>query len=133
MNTTSLMGKTLLSLLLFAPSEGRTAEPDVINFGDDGDITGRRPILIAHRGGVVSPRSPECSLTAMRLAAETGYDMVELDVQKSSDGVPIVLHDRTLAKACGKNGQSKDPVTTPRTRRDIPQRQHDAHDEGAAR
>ena len=37
-----------------------------------------------------------------------GYDMVELDVQKSSDGVPIVFHDRSLTKACGKRGRVAD-------------------------
>ena len=84
------------------------AEPDLIHFSDDSDIAGRRPILIAHRGGVVSLRSPECSLTAIRLAAEMGYDMVELDVQTSSDGVPIVFHDPSLTKACGKRGRVAD-------------------------
>jgi glycerophosphoryl diester phosphodiesterase len=108
MNTTIFAGNVLVSLFLFASPEGKAAESDLINFSDDGNIAGRRPIIIAHRGGVVSPRSPECSLTAIRLAAEMGYDMVELDVQMSSDGVPIVFHDRTLMKACGKSGRVAD-------------------------
>ena len=108
MNTTIYTRNVVVSLFLFASFEGRAAEPDLINFSDDGDIAGRRPIIIAHRGGVVSLRSPECSLTAIRLAAEMGYDMVELDVQKSSDGVPIVFHDRSLTKACGKSGRVAD-------------------------
>jgi glycerophosphoryl diester phosphodiesterase len=97
-----------VSLSVFASFEGRAAEPDLINFRDDEDIAGRCPIVIAHRGGVVSPRSAECSLTAIRLAAEMGYDMIELDVQKSNDGVPIVFHDRSLSKACDKTGRVAD-------------------------
>jgi glycerophosphoryl diester phosphodiesterase len=84
----------------------------LINFRDGSDIAGRRPIIIAHRGGVVSPRSPECSLTAIRLAAEMGYDMVELDIQRSSDAVPIVFHDSSLAQACGKSGRVSDLSAT---------------------
>lgn len=80
----------------------------LIDFRDRQSVEVRRPIIIAHRGGVVSPKSPECSATAIRLAAEQGYDMVELDVQVSKDGVPIVFHDRTLATACGKEGQVAD-------------------------
>lgn len=86
----------------------RSAESQLIRFSDRAGIHARKPIIVAHRGGVISPRSPECSLTAIRLAAEMGYDMVELDVQRSRDGVPIVFHDRTLEKACGKSGSVTD-------------------------
>ena len=34
--------------------------------------------------------------------------MVELDLQRSRDGVPIVFHDRTLKKACGRKGRTSD-------------------------
>ena len=108
MKTLVVYGKVVISFFLLSPFGARAAEPDLIDFSDAGDIAERRPIIIAHRGGVVSPRSYECSLTALRLAAETGYDMVELDVQKSSDGVPIVFHDQTLTKACGKSGRVSD-------------------------
>ena len=86
----------------------RSAAPELISFSDKHSLADRRPIVIAHRGGVVSPRSAECSLTAIRLAAEMGYDMVELDVQRSSDGVPIVFHDRTLTKVCSRDGRVAD-------------------------
>ena len=88
----------------------RSAGADLINFSDDTSIKVRRPIIIAHRGGVVSPRTPECSLTAIVLAADMGYDMVELDIQRSRDGIPIVFHDRNLEKACGKSGSVADFV-----------------------
>jgi glycerophosphoryl diester phosphodiesterase len=47
-------------------------------------------------------------LAAIRLAAEAGYAMVELDVQKSSDEVPIIFHDSTLKEACGVEGSVAD-------------------------
>jgi hypothetical protein len=84
----------------------------LIDFGDHESIDSHRPIIIAHRGGVVSPGSPECSLTAIRLAAAMDYDMVELDIQSSSDGVPIVFHDRDLSRVCDKDGRVADFTAT---------------------
>lgn len=78
-----------------------TAERELINVGDAADVASRRPLVIAHRGGVVGPGTPECSLAAIRLAAEQGYDMVEFDVQETADGVPVVFHDSSLETACG--------------------------------
>ena len=106
-------------LLTFLVGFGKAQEPTntltsqrlnlaLIDFGDRENIDAHRPIIIAHRGGVVSPRSPECSLTAIQIAASEGYDMVELDVQVSSDGVPMVFHDANLMKACGKDGSVSD-------------------------
>ena len=56
--------------------------------------------MIAHRGGVVDVGSPEGSLAAIRLAAERGYDMVELDAQETADGHPVVYHDPDLLRSC---------------------------------
>ena len=41
-------------------------------------------------------------MKAFRLAVEKGYG-IELDVQLSADGVPVVFHDNTLARMCGVN------------------------------
>ena len=52
--------------------------------------------MVAHRAnsaGVV-----ENSLTGIRRSAEAGADLVELDVRRSLDGVPFLLHDRTLQR-----------------------------------
>ena len=76
----------------------------LIDLNDRTQIEKRRPVLIAHRGGVVRDDSPECSLAAIRLAAEAGYALVELDIQRSRDDVPIVFHDQTLKQACGVAG-----------------------------
>ena len=89
-------------------SNKNKTETGLIDFSNDRSIADHRPIIIAHRGGVISAKSHECSMKAIRLAAAAGYDMVELDIQRSSDGIPMLFHDRTLAKACGKTGKIAD-------------------------
>ena len=48
----------------------------------------------AHRGA--SARQPENTVAAFAAAMEAGADGVELDVQLTSDGVPVVIHDETV-------------------------------------
>lgn len=67
-------------------------EMSLIDLRDRAAIAARRPLLIAHRGGVVTPRSPENSGAAIRLAAQQGYDLVELDVRVTRDGEPVLFH-----------------------------------------
>jgi glycerophosphoryl diester phosphodiesterase len=55
--------------------------------------------VIAHRGS--SATAPENTLAAFRLAVEQGADYVELDVQESSDGEVVVVHDSDLMKLGG--------------------------------
>jgi glycerophosphoryl diester phosphodiesterase len=57
------------------------------------------PWIIAHRGA--SKDRPENTLAAFREALRQGADGIELDVQLSRDGVPVVYHDRTLSRAGG--------------------------------
>jgi len=56
-------------------------------------------LIIAHRGA--SAEAPENTLAAFRLAADQRTDFVELDVQESSDGQVLVLHDSDLMKVGG--------------------------------
>src|SRR5438067_277003 len=55
----------------------------------------------AHRGGVVTVELPEGSLGAVRAALERGYDLLELDVRESADGVPVAHHDGDFRRSCG--------------------------------
>jgi glycerophosphoryl diester phosphodiesterase len=57
------------------------------------------PRVIAHRGA--SRDRPENTLAAFDEALAQGADGIELDVQVSADGVPVVWHDGTLARAGG--------------------------------
>ncbi len=52
--------------------------------------------VIAHRGA--SLEEPENTLKAIKRALEIGVDWIEIDVQLSSDGVPVVIHDETLCR-----------------------------------
>lgn len=52
--------------------------------------------IIAHRG--IWRDAPENSLLAIERAIAQGYDVVEIDVRKSSDGVFVLLHDDTLSR-----------------------------------
>ena len=56
-------------------------------------------IAVAHRGGAAY--WPENTLEAFRNSASTGADMIELDVQTTSDGVQVIHHDASF-KAGGK-------------------------------
>ena len=56
-----------------------------------------RPVLVfAHRGAAAE--APENTLAAFRRAGEHRTDYVELDVQETSDGVVVVVHDSDLMK-----------------------------------
>lgn len=50
------------------------------------------PLMIAHRGGVIAPNAPENSARAIELAAQQGYDLVELDICCAADHVPVLFY-----------------------------------------
>ncbi len=60
------------------------------------------PELVAHRG--YAARYPENTLAALEAAIAAGARHVEVDVQLSSDGFPVLFHDRTLERMCGVSG-----------------------------
>jgi glycerophosphoryl diester phosphodiesterase len=59
-------------------------------------------LIYAHRGA--SGRLPENTLRAFRAAIDDGADGVELDLHATADGVPVVIHDRDLARTTNGNG-----------------------------
>ncbi|MBE7018162.1 MAG: glycerophosphodiester phosphodiesterase [Ruminococcaceae bacterium] len=59
----------------------------------------------AHRGYFNNEaRIPENSLASFSAAIEEGY-AIELDVQMSKDGIPMVFHDADLERMCGVKGK----------------------------
>lgn len=60
-----------------------------------------RPQTIAHRGASAS--APENTEYAFAAAMEQGADGIELDVQQTKDGVPVVIHDLNLKRVAGIN------------------------------
>jgi glycerophosphoryl diester phosphodiesterase len=65
-----------------APAVAAAPRPDVAN--------------IAHRGS--SGAAPENTIAAVRLSLAQGADVVENDIQRTSDGVLVILHDASLAR-----------------------------------
>lgn len=81
------VGSLALGAALSAPSRGkRLAQALGIP----------RPAVIAHRGA--SFYAPESTRPAYLLAREMGADYLELDLQRSRDGVLIVFHDDDLSR-----------------------------------
>jgi|688.fasta_scaffold03104_9 glycerophosphoryl diester phosphodiesterase len=62
--------------------------------------------LVAHRGHLA--HHPENTRAALREALDLGARWIELDVQLSRDGVPVLFHDRTLERLCGVQGAIHD-------------------------
>jgi len=61
---------------------------------------------LAHRG---HPRKyPENTITAYQAAYDLGFTYIELDVQLSKDGVPIIMHDITVDRTTNGSGFVKD-------------------------
>ena len=61
------------------------------------------PQLIAHRGN--SSPSPENTRLAIEQAISLGVDMVEVDVRLSRDGVPVLIHNKTLRQTTNGSGR----------------------------
>jgi len=59
-------------------------------------------LIYAHRGS--SGTEPENTIRAFRQAIADGAGGVELDVHLSSDGVPVVIHDRDVSRTTNGKG-----------------------------
>lgn len=57
------------------------------------------PAVTAHRG--YSDAAPENTLEAFQAAIDAGADYIELDVQETSDGVLVAMHDSSLKRTTG--------------------------------
>lgn len=64
------------------------------------------PRLVAHRGH--AQRFPENSLSGIRDALHCGADDIEVDIQLTRDGVPVLYHDASLARVSGVSGSILD-------------------------
>lgn len=66
------------------------------------DFSGR-PLVVAHRGS--SGTAPENTMAAIRQGVEAGAEMVEIDVQHTSEGRLIVFHDPVLGRTTNGSGR----------------------------
>ncbi len=74
-------------------------------------------ICVAHRG--FSGKAPENTMAAIRLALALPYvRWMELDVQLTRDGVPVVIHDFSLDRTTNGHGKVKNMDWEPMQRLD---------------
>ena len=66
----------------------------------------KRTLVWAHRGA--SGYAPENTLEAFQKAIELNADGIELDVQMTSDGQLVIIHDETLNRVSDAQGWVKD-------------------------
>jgi glycerophosphoryl diester phosphodiesterase len=64
------------------------------------------PLTISHRA--CQGHAPENTLAGIRAAIAFGVDAIEIDVQTSRDGVPVLLHDETVDRTTGGAGRVHD-------------------------
>jgi len=69
---------------------------------DLGDGPNTKPLVIAHRGAPLE--APENTMAAFRLAAARGADMLECDVQPTSDGTLVIMHDEDVRRTTDGRG-----------------------------
>ena len=75
---------------------------DVINGPD-----ARGVLIAAHRGGYANDRdeaAPENSVANVAVAVRKGFDLYETDIQRTKDGVFVVVHDATLERETNGTG-----------------------------
>lgn len=57
--------------------------------------------VIAHRGG--AGEWPSETIYAFEQAVEAGVDILEMDIRYTSDGVPVLMHNRNVWKTTGED------------------------------
>ena len=68
-----------------------------------GTLSAQNVLVTAHRGA--SGYAPENTISAIEKALEIGVDRMEVDVQQTSDGAVVCLHDKTLDRTTSGSGK----------------------------
>jgi glycerophosphoryl diester phosphodiesterase len=71
-------------------------------------LTTAVPLIIGHRGSRRDSKYTENTIAAMQVAVESGCKAIEVDVQVTSDGVPVVFHDKNVDRVTKKSGVVRD-------------------------
>ncbi|MDN3549540.1 glycerophosphodiester phosphodiesterase family protein [Mucilaginibacter aquaedulcis] len=70
------------------------------------DPNDKHVMVTAHRGDWRD--APENSLEAYKRAIELGVDVIEIDLNKTSDGVIVIMHDGTIDRTTNGKGKPSD-------------------------
>ena len=97
------MKKTLFLILSLALTLPMWAQTRAEKIRDNMLNNPKYVTVVAHRGDWRG--APENSLQAFQNCIDMGVDMVELDLQRTSDGVLVIMHDNTLNRT--SNGKGK--------------------------
>lgn len=96
-----VVGAVLTLVPLMSATPGAIAQPaprhQALQFATSGGSFG----VAAHRG--VPSVAPENTLASVAHALRQGVDFLEIDLQLTADGVPVLMHDRTVDRTT--NGQ----------------------------
>lgn len=65
-----------------------------------------RPFVIGHRGA--SGEAPENTMASFELAVKQQADLIEMDVQLTSDGILVVMHDFAIDRTTDGHGLVKE-------------------------
>src|SRR2546428_12095181 len=69
-------------------------------------MVGARIRVVGHRGA--GARAPETTIASLARGMRDGADEVEFDVQRTKDGVAVLLHDETLDRTTSGRGPLRD-------------------------
>lgn len=75
------------------------------------EVVGRHVLIAAHRGGYASDKAdaaPENSVANVAVAVAKGFDLYETDIQRTRDGIFVIVHDETLDRETTGQGQVSD-------------------------
>lgn len=70
-----------------------------------------RVLVAAHRGGYADDRedrAPENTVANVAVAIRKGFDLYETDIQRTRDGVFVIVHDETLERETDGEGRVAD-------------------------
>lgn len=91
--------KKMMLLLLLAGCEGERSPLYE-------ELASQGPLVIAHRGG--DDLAPESTVLAFQRAWDAGAHVLEVDIQRSVDGVLYIFHDATLDRTTEGTGPIAD-------------------------
>lgn len=65
-------------------------------------------LKFGHRGAPGNPRFGENTRKSIELALQYGANCIEIDVRRTKDGVPVIIHDATIDRTTNGSGKVED-------------------------
>lgn len=62
-------------------------------------LTSQKTLIIGHRG--CPSLTIENTIDSIRLASQLNLDVIEIDIQFTKDGIPVLFHDETMKRLAG--------------------------------